>query len=68
MKVGETLDLSLFVNPVTTGDKVTFKSSKKKIASVGKKTGLVTAKKAGKAKITVKAGKKKKVITITVTQ
>lgn len=46
---------------------ITFSSSNKKVASVNKYTGEVTAKKAGKAKITAKAGNgKKAVCTITV--
>lgn len=38
---------------------VTWSSSNKKVATVGKKTGKVTAKKKGKAVITAKSGKKK---------
>lgn len=45
--------------------KITWKSSKKSVASVGKK-GVVTAKKAGSAKITAKVGKKKVTCQITV--
>ncbi len=47
------------------GQKVKWSSSSKKIASVNKK-GKVTAKKAGKAKITAKAGKAKYVCKVTV--
>ena len=44
-------------------------TSNKKIATVNSKTGLVTAKKAGKVKITVTTGNKKKAtITVTVTK
>ena len=42
-------------------------SSNKKIATVNSK-GVITAKKAGKAKITVKSGKKKFTVTVTVTK
>ena len=50
---------------VAKGKKATYKSSKKKVASVSKK-GVIQAKKQGKAKITVKVGKKKTKITVTV--
>ncbi len=50
---------------VPKGKKATYKSSKKKIAAVNKK-GVITAKKTGKAVITVKYGKNKKKITVTV--
>lgn len=52
-------------NPVTATEKVTFASSNKKVVAVTNK-GKVTAKKAGKAVITVKAGKKTKKIKVTV--
>ena len=42
-----------------------YKSSKKKVASVSK-AGLLTPKKAGKAKITIKIGKKKRALTLKV--
>ena len=45
--------------------KVTYKSSNTKVATVSSK-GKITAKKAGKATITVKAGNKVKKITVTV--
>jgi hypothetical protein len=51
--------------PVTSLEKVTYKSSNKKVATVSSK-GKITAKKAGKATITVKAGTKTKKITVTV--
>ena len=48
-----------------TTDAVTYKSSKKSVASVDK-FGVVKAKKKGKATITVKCGKKKAKLSITV--
>lgn len=59
LNIGDTLQLTTAATPLS------YKSSKKKVASVSA-DGLVTALKAGKAKITVKLGKKKK-ITVTVT-
>ena len=64
-KVGETIDLGALITPVTTLDKLSIKSSAKKVVSVTK-AGVITAKKAGTAKITIKSGKKKKVITVKV--
>ncbi len=54
LQVGKTVQLKL----KGTGKKVTWTSSNKKVAVVTKK-GRVTAKKAGKATITARAGKKK---------
>ena len=51
--------------PFTSKDKVTYKTSNKKIATVSK-GGKITAKKAGKATITVKAGKKSVKVTVNV--
>lgn len=67
MKVGEVKQLKLTVKPSRTTDKITFKSSKKKVISVAK-NGVMTAKKPGKATITATVGKKKATITITVKQ
>ena len=52
-------------NPITTPDKVTFKSSKKSVATVTNK-GVIKAKKKGKATIIVKSGKKTVKVQITV--
>lgn len=52
-------------NPITTPDKVTFKSSKKSVATVTNK-GVIKAKKKGKATIIVKSGKKTAKVQITV--
>ena len=57
MKPGETKDLEIYIMPVTTPDKMKF-SSNKKIVAVNKSTGVLTAKKKGKALITLKVGKK----------
>ena len=67
VKVGETLDLGVLISPVTTLDKLTFKTSAKKAAAVSK-AGIITAKKAGTAKITIKSGKKKKTVTVKITK
>ena len=56
LQVGKTKKLKVKNKPV--GVKVTWKSSKKKVATVSKK-GKVKAKKAGKTTITAKVGKKK---------
>ncbi len=53
------------LNPITSQDKIKYSSSNKKVATVNS-NGVVTAKKAGKAIITIKAGKKSFKCTITV--
>ncbi len=63
LKKGKTLKLT--VKKLQEGDVVTWKSSKTSVAKVSK-TGKVTAKKAGKATITAKIGKKKLTCKITV--
>ena len=66
LKVGQTLALSAAMSPDTAVSKLKWKSANKKIASVSQQ-GVVTAKKAGKVKITVTtANKKKAVITVRV--
>lgn len=66
LKKGKKVTLKASVSPVKASQKVTFASNKKKVAAVSKK-GVVTAKKPGTAKITVKTSNgKKKVITIKV--
>ncbi len=67
MKKGSTFKLLVTKNFITALDKVTYKSSNKKIVTVSK-SGVLKAKKNGKAKITVKCGKKTKKITVTVTK
>lgn len=61
----KTFTVKAVKNPITSPDKVTFKSSNKKVATVSSK-GKITAKKKGTATITVKAGKKTKKIKVTV--
>ena len=63
--VGERKQLYPVISPITTTDKVTYTSSNKKVATVSGK-GLITAKKSGTAKITVKSGKKKYTVTVKV--
>ena len=65
LKKGQKATLMPKLTPLTSQDKLTFSSSNKKVATVTSK-GVITAKKAGKAKITVKAGKKKYTVTVTV--
>ena len=57
---------SIAVTPVTSKEKLTYSSSNKKVATVSSK-GVIKAKKAGTAKITVKSGSKKVVVTVKVT-
>ena len=61
----KTFQLKAVVTPLTSKEKVTFKSSNSKIVTVSK-TGKLTAKKPGKATITVKSGKKKCYVKVTV--
>lgn len=65
LKRGEKYTLAPVISPITTADKVSYSSSNKKVVTVSKK-GVITAKKSGTAKITVKAGKKKVTVKVTV--
>ena len=65
LKVKKTLALKPAILPVTTLDALTFKSSKPSVASVSA-NGVITALKKGTAKITVKSGKKRFVVTVKV--
>ena len=65
LKVKKSYQLKVTKTPVTTLEKVTYKSSNKKVATVNSK-GKITAKKAGKATITVKCGKKTIKVKVTV--
>lgn len=62
---GSKKTLNPVITPITSQQKVTYSASNKKIVSVDK-NGVLTAKKAGTAKITVKSGSKKFVVTVTV--
>lgn len=65
LKKGKTLQLKANIVPFTSTEKITYKSSDKSIAEVSSK-GKITAKKVGKAVITVKSGSVSKKCTITV--
>ncbi len=67
VKTGKTITLKPTITPVTSQDKLTYASSNKKVATVSAK-GVVKGLKAGTAKITVKSGKKKFVVTVKVTK
>lgn len=65
LRKGQSVSIGAAVFPVTTPDKVRFTSGKKRVAKVTG-SGIITAKRAGKATITVKAGSKKIKIKVTV--
>ncbi len=65
LKKKKTYQLSPVIAPVTCVQKVTYSSSNKKVAAVSKK-GKITARKKGKAVITVRCGSKTKKCTVTV--
>ena len=65
LKKGRGHTLRTTVAPVTSQEKVTFKSSNSKVVSVNAK-GKIYAKKKGKARITVRSGKKRRVCVVTV--
>lgn len=62
---GKKYTLKPVITPFTSQEKVTYTSSNKKVAKVTSR-GVITAKKSGTAKITVKSGKKKAVLAVTV--
>ena len=62
---GKKYTLKPVITPFTSQEKVTYTSSNKKVATVTSR-GVITAKKAGKATITVKSGKKTVKIRVTV--
>lgn len=69
MKIGETytkLASTVVVAPVTSKEKITYSSSDKKVATVNSK-GVIEAKGIGTTKITIKSGKEKAVVNVTVT-
>ena len=63
LKKGQRYQITAERKPISSSDKVTYRSSSKKTASVNKK-GKITAKKKGKAVITVISGKKKVKVTV----
>ena len=65
MEKGTKATLRPVVTPFTSRQKVTYRSSNKKVATVSAK-GVIKAKKSGTAKITVKSGSKKFIVTVTV--
>ncbi len=65
LEIGEKYRLSPVVAPITSKQKLTYSSSNKKIATVSKQ-GVITARKSGKVKITVRSGKKKATVTVVV--
>lgn len=65
LEKGKKATLTPIVTPFTSQQKVTYTSSNKKVATVSAK-GVIVAKKSGTAKITVKSGSKKFVVTVTV--
>ena len=65
LKKGQSVTCKATVKPFTCKTKVTYSSGNSKIAKISKK-GKIRAVKNGKTKITIRAGKKKKVIWVTV--
>ena len=65
LKKDQKTTLKPVISPLTSTEKVTYATSNKKIATVSSK-GVITAKKKGTAKITVRSGKKSYVIKVTV--
>ena len=65
VKKGKKVTLKPVVTPFTSKQKVTYTSSNKKVATVSAK-GVVTGKKKGTAKITIKSGSKSVKVTVRV--
>lgn len=65
LKKGKKLKLKPMLMPITSQQKLTFKSAKKKVAKVNAK-GVVRARKVGKTKITIRSGAKKITVKIIV--
>ena len=65
LKKGKTFKLKVTLTPTDSQDKIVYRTSNRKIATVSK-TGKIKAKKKGKVKITVISGKKKAVCTVKV--
>ena len=67
LKAGASRTVSAIAAPANTTDKVVYTSQNPSVATVND-AGKITAKAAGKTKITVKAGSKEKTIAVTVTK
>ncbi len=67
LKKGKTLKLNPELSPITAQDEITYKSSDSGVVKVNK-NGKLTARKKGTATITVKAGKAKATVKVTVTK
>jgi uncharacterized protein YjdB len=65
IKKGKTCQLAPVLVPATSTQKITYTSYNKSVATVSA-TGLITAKKAGTAKIAVVSGSKRKVVEVIV--
>ncbi len=65
VKVKKTAQIALTLNPINTTDKVTYKSSNPKVATVSA-TGKIKGVKKGTCKITITSGKKTKQVTVKV--
>ena len=65
LKKGKTLKLKPILEPITSGEKITYESSDPEIAKVSK-TGVVTGLKPGTATITIRSGKRTVTCKITV--
>ena len=67
LKKGKTYNIKPILTPISSTDKVTYKSSKKKVATVSAKGKVkAKAKAKGTTVITVKSGKKKVKLTVKV--
>lgn len=62
---GKKLRLKPVILPITSREKVTYRTMNKRVATVSRK-GEITAKSSGKAKIIVQSGKKTFTVTVTV--
>ena len=65
LKKGKSFRLKVTLTPADSQDKIIYRTSNKKVATVSK-TGKIRAKKKGKARITVISGKKKVICKVTV--
>ncbi|MDO5390215.1 MAG: Ig-like domain-containing protein, partial [Eubacteriales bacterium] len=65
LEKGEKKVLKPLIAPITSQEKITYAASNQKVATISSK-GVITAKKKGTTKITVKSGKKMHIIEVTV--